>query len=360
MTGPVRAVLRKVLVVAFLSAVAVGAATVVAGHGTEIAGLLARPAAKWCLVLALLALAAWLLLGVQTWRRVLASLGSPLGFATGARICFAAIAGTYLPGPWWQALAAAHTGRRTGVDAGRVVAAYLLVAVINLLSATAVGLLAAPLVLGASWPWLVVPLLLGAYVLWRPETVLRLTDRAARLLRRAPLADRPEPRRLRQAVLVQTAAWLVGGLHLWLLAFALGASPGPAAGGRGRGYARVGRRGVDPGAPRRRGRAGAGDHRRAGVGAAGARGDRRGDREPGLPGRRGTAVRGRPAAQRVARPPSSGSDPTRLRNATPRRHSVRPLSSPISSNARKARAEAGRTPRRSVARPCRASPGSTG
>ncbi|UOZ04985.1 lysylphosphatidylglycerol synthase domain-containing protein [Amycolatopsis sp. WQ 127309] len=237
MTGPVRAVLRKVLVAVFLAAVAVGAATVVAGHGAEIAGLLARPAAKWCLVLALLALAAWLLLGVQTWRRVLASLGSPLGFATGARICFAAIAGTYLPGPWWQALAAAHTGRRTGVDAGRVVAAYLLVAVINLLSATAVGLLAAPLVLGASWPWLVVPLLLGAYVLWRPETVLRLTDRAARLLRRAPLADRPEPRLLRQAVLVQTAAWLVGGLHLWLLAFALGAPAGPALAAAVGGYA---------------------------------------------------------------------------------------------------------------------------
>ncbi|MEU4519149.1 lysylphosphatidylglycerol synthase domain-containing protein [Amycolatopsis sp. NPDC024027] len=237
MTGPVRAVLRKVLVAAFLVAVAVGAAVVVGGHGAEIAALLARPAARWSLVPALAALAAWLLLGVQTWRGVLASLGSRLGFAAGARICFAAIAGTYLPGPWWQALAAAHTGRQTGVPAGRVVAAYLLVAVVNLLSATAVGLLAAPLVLGASWPWLAVPLLLGAYVVWRPETVLRLTDRAARLLRRAPPADRPDPRGLRRALLVQTAAWLAGGLHLWLLAYALGAPPGPALAAGVGGYA---------------------------------------------------------------------------------------------------------------------------
>jgi len=225
MSARTRQVVRTVLVTSFLVAVGIAAAGVVIGHTEEMAELLGRTETRWYLALALTSLIASLLLGVQTWRKVLAALGSPLGFTDGARVCFAAIAGTYLPGPWWQAMAAAHIGRRTGIAARRVVAGYLLVAVVNLLSATTVGLLVAPLVVGANWAWLAVPLMVGGYVVWRPASVLRLTDRAARMLRRGPLVEQAAPGGIRQAMLFQSTAWLIGGLHLWLLAVALGAPP---------------------------------------------------------------------------------------------------------------------------------------
>jgi hypothetical protein len=220
--GAFRGPLRKALVGSFLIAAGYGAYRALRGHGAELAGLLGRRDAGWYLAAALVANLAWILLGAQAWRRVLGTLGSALSPAAGARICFAAIVGAYLPGPG-QALAAVHAGQRTGVPSRRVLAGYLLIAMVNVLSAASLGLLAAPFVVGADWGWLLLPALLCGAVLWRPGIVLGLAHAMARLLRRGPLTERAEPDGLRHALLWQTGAWAAAGVQLWLIAVALGA-----------------------------------------------------------------------------------------------------------------------------------------
>ncbi|MFG2046825.1 lysylphosphatidylglycerol synthase domain-containing protein [Micromonospora sp. NPDC048935] len=209
----------------FLIAAGVGVVRAVTGEDMQALHLLGRSEVRWYLLTAVAASSCWLLLGIQAWRYVLAALGSQLNLFDGARVCFAAIVGTYLPGPWFQALAAVHVGRRIGVEPRRMVVAYLLVAVVNLLSAASVGLLAAPLVLQGHWAWLVVPVVLSCTVVWHPRGVIQATAWAARLLRREPVTQLVEPRALRLAMLCQICAWMVGGVHLWLLAVALGGPP---------------------------------------------------------------------------------------------------------------------------------------
>ncbi|HEX6472238.1 MAG TPA: lysylphosphatidylglycerol synthase domain-containing protein [Streptosporangiaceae bacterium] len=221
-------VVRGALAAAFLGAAAIGMAGVLRGHARETIDLFSRSGAPLYLVPAVAASTAGLLFAMDAWRSLLAALGSPLGFRTGARIFFVSLLGSYVPGPMLGAAANVHLGRRAGVPVRRMVAAYLLNAVIVTLSAATVGLLAAPHILGTRALWLAPLPVVAVAVACRPDFIIAIANRAARLLRRDPVAERAAPAGLRAAVWKDTAGWLIGGVHLWLIAVVLGARPAAA------------------------------------------------------------------------------------------------------------------------------------
>lgn len=219
--------LGRLLAVAFLSAAAVGLFVAMRGHTGTIAQLLSRPGVWWWLAAAVLVNVVGLVLVMENWRGVLAGLGSRLPARTGARIYFVALLGTYVPGPFLAAVAGVHLGRRVGVPPRRMVTAYLVATMITVLTAAPVAALVGPALLGADALWLAPLALLAVVVWWRPALVFRLADRAAALLRRPPVVSVATPGPVRRAVLCAVMSWLVGGLHLWFVAMALGAAAGP-------------------------------------------------------------------------------------------------------------------------------------
>ncbi|ELP70944.1 putative membrane protein [Streptomyces turgidiscabies Car8] len=211
----------------FLAAAAVGMGAVLWGHGDDVLAMFSGPGAGALLGCALLAKILGQLAGWASWRAGLTGLGAPLPARRSARIYFLALLGKYIPGPVWGVLAYVRLGGAAGVGAGRMVTAYLLNTVVVLLTAAVVGLLCAP-GLGAGGWWLLAAAPLALAVLWRPRLLLRVVSGAARLLRREPPSGEFSDRSVRAAIGLETLCWAVSGLHLWLVAVLLGASPGEA------------------------------------------------------------------------------------------------------------------------------------
>ncbi len=220
--------LHGTLAVLFVGAAGVGLSYVVLQDLDDIMRLVFTPSAVGYLALAVGLCLAGMFLGMECWRRLLTELGSPIGFWPGSRVFFISMLGGYLPGSVWRAVAGVHMGYRMNIPAGRMIAAYALNAVVMLLSAAVVGLLAAPGALGGDAVWLVVPVLVAALVVGWPRVITWCVRFAGAVLRRDVLSGAPNDAGLRWAMAVQTIGWLVGGLHLWLLAVPLGASPWPA------------------------------------------------------------------------------------------------------------------------------------
>ncbi|MEW2432268.1 lysylphosphatidylglycerol synthase domain-containing protein [Micromonospora sp. NPDC047644] len=175
--------------------------------------------------LAVLANAAGLVATMVSWRAMLAGVGERVAAVDAARIFYFGQLVKYVPGKVMGFLVSVEMGRAVGVPAGRMSAAWLLALVVSLLTGATVGLAAGPEVFGASSGWLLLAVLPVAAVLVRPG----LVGGAATLLGR--LRRRPEPSTaicgtgIRQAVVAQLLAWVIGGAHLWVLAVAMGAPP---------------------------------------------------------------------------------------------------------------------------------------
>jgi uncharacterized membrane protein YbhN (UPF0104 family) len=222
----IRPVLRRLAAPVLVAAAAYGAWSVLHGHGADLLRLVTRPGAVPWLCGAVLVSLAGLLLGALAWREVVACLGSELRPATGLRIFSAALLGKYLPGPLWSAAATVQLGRAAGIPAQRMVGAFLLNSVTVLITAALAGLLAAPRFLGVQAWWLTPALLLALACCWRPRLLVDVAAFAARIVRR-PFPEQsvmPEASRMRRALLLELASWLVSGLHLWMIAMVLGAS----------------------------------------------------------------------------------------------------------------------------------------
>lgn len=220
--------LRGALAVLFVGAAGVGLSYVVLQDLDDIVRLVFTPSAVGYLAMAVGLCLAGMFLGMESWRRLLTELGSPVSFWPGSRIFFVSMLGGYVPGSVWRAVASVHMGYQMNIPAARMIAAYALNAIVMLLSAAVVGLLAAPGALGGDTVWLAVPAVVAALVVGWPMVITRCVRLAATVLRRDVLSVAPTDAGLRWAMAVQTTGWLVGGLHLWLLAVPLGASPWPA------------------------------------------------------------------------------------------------------------------------------------
>lgn len=169
--------------------------------------------------------------GFVGWRLLLAGLGTRLSLRDATRVYFLAGLTRYLPGGVWPTVAHAAMARPLRQPPARLAAAFLASQGLAAVSGVLVGVLALPWLLGQSrWWWLLLPACLAAAApVLAPGLLARLLGAAARLLRRGDsgplLPARPA---LLGATGLMVLGWLISGLHITVLAIALGAEPGPA------------------------------------------------------------------------------------------------------------------------------------
>ena len=168
-----------------------------------------------------------MLVGMLAWRELLAGLGSRLPLRTAGRIFLVGQLGKYIPGSVWPVLAQMDMGSDAGVPKRRMGTASVLGIAMSLVAAIAVGALAVPALLtgdegGGSYALLLL-LIPIAVVALHPRVLNPVLDRGLRLLGRQPLEHRLTGPVLLRAALVSVLAWLLLGLHAYVLAKDLGA-----------------------------------------------------------------------------------------------------------------------------------------
>ncbi|PZF79186.1 lysylphosphatidylglycerol synthase domain-containing protein [Jiangella anatolica] len=162
---------------------------------------------------------------MASWRAVLADLGSPVPLGPAARMFLLSQLGKYVPGGVWNLVAAAEIGADLRIPRRRsvtVMAVALLVSIVTGLLVAVVAVLAGPDdVRETYWPVLLALPPLAA--LLAPPVLNRLVSHVLRLLRRPPLEQPPTAGGIARASAWALVAWLLAGLHLYLLVTALDA-----------------------------------------------------------------------------------------------------------------------------------------
>ncbi|WP_406640043.1 YbhN family protein [Amycolatopsis sp. WGS_07] len=174
--------------------------------------------------LSLVALVLSIMVSTWGWQVLVDHLGKPIGYARGAQICLVGSLGKYVPGSVWAYLLQMELGRKAGLARARIFTGSLIQLGVGVVSALVVSLLAAPAVFSnsprAMWLFVLIPVGLA---LLHPRILTWGTSLVLKILRRPPLA---EP--LGWSVVFKTfgasmGAWVLQGVHLWLLANSVGA-----------------------------------------------------------------------------------------------------------------------------------------
>ncbi|UCM86572.1 lysylphosphatidylglycerol synthase domain-containing protein [Streptomyces marincola] len=220
---------RRALTAVFAVAVVAGAVAALRGQDWSVLAGLLHGGSVAALLGATAVTAAGLLCGTRSWMLTLSTIAVPIPAGTGVRMFFVGFLGKFIPGRVWGLIAQMRMGERAGATKAQLAGTYLVNLVIVLLTGGAVGLLVAPTLLpdGAAW-LLLLPLALLIALVARPTLIHALVGLAARVARRQPPPAPGQPANLRLAVVYQTAAWVLSGLHVWVLAVLLGAEPLPA------------------------------------------------------------------------------------------------------------------------------------
>ena len=180
-------------------------------------------------VAAVLASFAYVGASMQSWRAVMADLGSPLGIRDSADVFLVSQVGKYVPGGVWNVVAGAELGKDKGVARARTASALAMTMLVSIFVGVAlagIGLALAPDGFPAwtRWGVVITPI---ALVLLVPRLLSRVLAFALRVVRR-PGASAPFTAR---GVLVAASwaagAWAVAGLQVWMLAVGLGLAPTP-------------------------------------------------------------------------------------------------------------------------------------
>lgn len=155
---------------------------------------------------------------IETWRRVLASWGSPLDWYTAAHIWFVASLGRYVPGKIWQIGVMAALARRAGVSPLAATGSSIMVNLVNLLAGVVVMLATGVQVLRLPGGALLAAIVLLAGLLLVP-LVLPSAARAAARLTGRNLSVPPLPlASIAIAFVGCVAGWLLYGIAFYLLA----------------------------------------------------------------------------------------------------------------------------------------------
>lgn len=224
-----RRLLWRVLAAAFAVVVVVAVGWALAGQDWSVVPRLLRqrdPAQVGLLLAgALLTATAGPLLGMFAWRAILLELGPPVSLARVMRIFSVGYLAKYVPGKLPGMIATVKVAMAAGVTLPRMLGAGALTMLLVYLTGATVGLLAGVEVLGDRAGWLAVAAVpIVVVVIW-PGTVTGAGRMVLKLLRRPDPTWAPGAAGLRWAVAAQTGSWLVAGVHLWLLAVAMGAPP---------------------------------------------------------------------------------------------------------------------------------------
>lgn len=157
--------------------------------------------------------------GMLGWRTLLEGMGARLELRDAMRLYFVGGLAKYVPGGLWPALAHAGLARSVRQPPARLAGGFLGSVVLSTVAGAAVGVFAVPVLAEAQPLWWLLPpvaLALLAAVVWAAP-VLGTRWQAA--------ADR---RTALRATALMGAGWVLTGLHVPVLATALGANPGRA------------------------------------------------------------------------------------------------------------------------------------
>jgi uncharacterized membrane protein YbhN (UPF0104 family) len=181
---------------------------------------------EW-VVLSELAVIVGIVVGTMAWRTVVKDLGPPVSFIRCAQINLVGSLGKYVPGSVWAYLLQMELGRKAGVGRARIFAGSLVQIGLALVSAAVFAALALPSLLGkfpgAIYFAIVLPVGLVAL---HPKILTWATNLILKTARRAPLQHPLHFRMIGEALALQLASYAFFGLHLWILAQAVGAAPG--------------------------------------------------------------------------------------------------------------------------------------
>ncbi len=177
--------------------------------------------------LACAAVAAYYLLFVLGWMRILADWDIHLSYPAALRAEMVSMLAKYVPGGVWTPAARVVAARRAGVtDGALVTASMLLEAGISAVAGVIVFVVSLAWVRGVNAP--VAPLVafgIVVAVLLHPRVFRPL---ASKILKRLGYHELPPLRGSTMAVLLvfYSGTWIVGGIGLWLLLRSVGAHPG--------------------------------------------------------------------------------------------------------------------------------------
>ncbi len=223
---PVLRVARSVVAVLVLVAVAVAVART--GHSAA-ADIRSIPA--WALVASVACVLAGLVPTVMAWRILMADLGSTLPLRAAIGVFFVGQLGKYLPGSLWVVLAQSDLASRHDVPRRRTAVVGLVQVGISIVVGLALGVLAVPAFVSGGhnriWLLSLAAIPIGAVIL-HPPILNRLVAYGLQRLHREPLEHDFSRRAVAGAAAASTVAWLLIGMHLWVLAVALHAPPGQA------------------------------------------------------------------------------------------------------------------------------------
>ena len=180
---------------------------------------------------ALVTVVAGLVASLQTWRSLLASLGSPLPLAAAGRIFFIGQLGKYIPGSVWPVVMQTELAKAERVPRARSATAAILAMVITLCAGLLAVIATLPFLTSgetAGYRWIVLAapvMLIGLH----PRIINPALGRLLKLAKRPPLEHPLTGRAVLVALAWALISWILLCTHVWLLAVRLGAKPGQAA-----------------------------------------------------------------------------------------------------------------------------------
>ncbi|MCF2533493.1 lysylphosphatidylglycerol synthase transmembrane domain-containing protein [Yinghuangia soli] len=199
-----------------------GIAYVVLKHWNDVAATL-RELPWYAVAASGLVLMIGMVTGTLAWQVVVDSMGKPIGFRKGAQIQLVSQLGKYVPGSVWSYVLQLELGRKAQVSRARLFTASLLHVAIAIVTSMLLGILALPVMLddapGAAWVFVLLPL---GFVGLHPKFLAWAGERTLRLLRRPPVKLRLTWALVARVAGLAALSYTLFGLHLWLLARAVG------------------------------------------------------------------------------------------------------------------------------------------
>lgn len=154
---------------------------------------------------------------------MLSDLGAPVKVRDASKIFLVGQLGKYVPGSVFAFLMQMELAKSAGVSRSRSFTASLLAAGLGVIASLITGILALPSFFRGNHDvlWLFCLLPVGLVFL-HPKPLTWLVNRVMRLIRRAPLEQPIRGMSIARAVAVAAGVYVLWGLHLYLLAAALG------------------------------------------------------------------------------------------------------------------------------------------
>jgi len=179
-------------------------------------------------VLACFVLAAYYLVFVLGWMRILWDWGMDISYPAALRAEMVSMLAKYIPGGVWTPAARVVAARRAGInDAALVTVSILVEAGISAVAGVVVFVVSLAWVKGVDAP--IAPLVVFAVVVTGVLHPRVFCPLASRILRKLGHGSLPPLRTSTMAFLLlfYSGTWLIGGAALWLLLRSVGAHPGP-------------------------------------------------------------------------------------------------------------------------------------